>query len=305
MSTSGEMDPSAAFRLEEFADYLGLERGLAESTVRAYLSDLQQLTRFLVARGIEAPHAVGHQDLREHLYHLKDAGRAPSSIRRLVSSTRTYFGFLLEEGILEADPTERLDSPQIGRTLPNVLSREEVEALLDAPSPDRPAYWRDRAILELFYATGVRVSELLGIRVAEVDLDERLVVVTGKGQKERIVPFGRTAAETLLRYLQHLRPRLDRGESDGVLFLNQRGRPLSRMWVWSLVKESAETAGIGRKVSPHTLRHTFATHLLEGGADLVAVQELLGHSDISTTQVYTHIDREYLRDVHRRHHPRG
>ncbi len=299
------MDQAAAFRLEEFADYLGLERGLAESTVRAYVNDLEQLTRFLVARGVEEPHLVGHQDLREHLYHLKDVGRAPASIRRLVSSTRAYFGFLLEEGILEADPTERLDSPQIGRTLPNVLSRDEVEALLDAPSPDRPAYWRDRAILELFYATGVRVSELLGVRVVDVDLDERLVVVTGKGRKERIVPFGRTAAETLLRYLQHLRPRLDRGESEGILFLNQRGRPLSRMWVWSLVKDSAESAGIGRKVSPHTLRHTFATHLLEGGADLVAVQELLGHSDISTTQIYTHIDREYLRDVHRRHHPRG
>jgi len=298
-------DAERAFRLEEFADFLGLERGLAESTVRAYLNDLRQLTRFLAARGIHQPTAVRHPDLREYLYHLKDAGRAPASIRRLVSSARAYFGFLLEEGRLDSDPTERLDSPQIGRKLPNVLSRDEVEAVLDAPSPDRTAYWRDRAILELLYATGVRVSELLGIRVTDLDLDERLVVVTGKGNKERIVPFGRTAAETLLRYLQHLRSRLDQGESDGILFLNQRGQPLSRMWVWSLVKDSAEAAGIPRKVSPHTLRHTFATHLLEGGADLVAVQELLGHSDISTTQVYTHIDREYLRDVHRRHHPRG
>lgn len=296
---------SHAFRLEGFVDYLAFERGLAERTVEAYLGDVRRLGEFLIGRGFGGPGEVTHGDLRAYLYHLKDGGQAATSIRRALSSMRTYFGFLLEEGVLEADPTERLESPRTGRRLPTVLSRSEVKALLEAPSPDSRGYWRDRAILELLYASGLRVSEATGLEVSHVDLDERLVSVLGKGGRERIVPFGRTAAETLLRYLGRLRPALERGQGEGMLFLSLRGRPLTRMSVWTLVREAAEAAGIQKHVSPHTLRHTFATHLLEGGADLVAVQELLGHADISTTQIYTHIDREYLRDVHRRYHPRG
>jgi len=295
----------AAFRLEHFSDYLSFERGLAARTVQAYLGDLGRLLEFVASRGIQNPEEVDHQVLRDYLYHLKDSGLAPTSIRRALSSMRTYFTFLLEEGVLEDDPTERLESPRSWRKLPTVLTPEEAEALLEAPSMGRGAYWRDRAILELLYATGVRVSELVALRVPDLDLDEGLVIVMGKGSRERIVPVGRAAIEAVLRYLQHLRPELDRGRAEGALFLNQRGGPLSRMSVWTIVKEAAELAGIQKSVSPHTLRHTFATHLLEGGADLVAVQELLGHVDIATTQIYTHIDREYLRDVHRRFHPRG
>ncbi len=299
------METPGEFRLEGFRDYLSFERGLADRTVEAYAGDLERLALFLVSQGLNDPGEVSHLELREYLYHLKDQGRAPSSIRRALSSTRSYFTFLLSEGVVESDPTERLESPRSWRRLPQVLSADEVDAFLSAPSPDSWAHWRDRAILELLYATGVRVSELVGIQLADVFLDERLLKVTGKGSKERIVPFGRPAAEATRRYLQHLRMELDRGEGEGFLFLNRWGRPLTRMSVWSLVRDSAHAAGIEKRVSPHTLRHTFATHLLEGGADLVAVQELLGHVDISTTQIYTHVDRDYLRDVHRRFHPRG
>jgi len=220
---------------------------------------------------------------------------------------RTYFGFLLAEGSLAADPTERLESPRLGRRLPDFLTHDEAARLLDAPDPDSPLFWRDRAILELLYATGMRVSELAELPLTALDLDEGFLTVFGKGSKERLVPVGVPALRAVGRYLREVRPGLDRGRgrSKGRVFLNGRGGPLSRVAVWTLVKESARRAGITRRVSPHTLRHTFATHLLEGGADLAAVQELLGHADISTTQIYTHVDREYLRDVHRRYHPRA
>jgi integrase/recombinase XerD len=186
-----------------------------------------------------------------------------------------------------------------------VLTRPDVERLVESVDPDAPLYWRDRAILELLYATGVRVSELVGLTLASLDLEEGLCVVFGKGSKERLVPVGGPAVRAVGRYLRDVRPKLDRGTGEGRVFLNARGRPLSRMSVWNVVKEASQRAGVRSDVSPHTLRHTFATHLLEGGADLAAVQELLGHADISTTQIYTHLDREYLRDVHRRYHPRG
>jgi integrase/recombinase XerD len=185
------------------------------------------------------------------------------------------------------------------------LTRDEVARLVESPSPDHPHYWRDRAVLETLYATGVRVSELVTARVSSLDLDEGLLQVLGKGSRERIVPVGRTAAEVVRRYLRDVRPALEGPASGGALFLNHRGRPLTRAAVWTLVKRGAERGGVAKSVSPHTLRHTFATHLLEGGADLAAVQELLGHADISTTQIYTHVDREYLQEVHRKYHPRA
>ena len=296
---------SRRFRTDQFSDYLRFERGLADRTVYAYLGDVQRLTAFLTSQGVDGPEDVEHAVLREYLYHLKDNGLAPTSIRRSLSSMRSYFAFLLEEGALKADPTERLESPGTGRTLPTVLTQDEVGRLLGAPSASSASFLRDRAILELLYATGLRVSELVGLRVRDLELDEGLLVAYGKGGKERVVPFGRAAAEALRRYLHHLRPEVERGKGDGRLFLNLRGNPLTRMSVWTLVKDAAQAAGITKRTSPHTLRHTFATHLLEGGADLVVVQELLGHVDISTTQIYTHLDREYLRDVHRRYHPRG
>jgi integrase/recombinase XerD len=294
-----------AFRMESFLDYLTFEKGLSERTLSAYGRDLGKLFEFLSSRGRCGPEAIEPADLREFVFHLKDSGLSPSSIRRAVSSLRSYFAFLLEEGVLEVDPSERLEAPRAGRELPNVLSVEEIQRMLDSPHPDHPMFWRDRSILEVLYATGVRVSELRAMKLVHLDLKEGFCTVFGKGAKERIVPLGAPARRALERYLREVRPRLDSGKGRGHVFLNRQGTPLSRMAIWNLVRNAALGAGISRTVSPHTLRHTFATHLLEGGADLAAVQELLGHADISTTQIYTHIDREYLREVHRTFHPRG
>ena len=299
-----DKDLPVAYRLEAFRDYLVFDRGVSERTVQAYLGDLLRATRFLRTRGHRDPSTVNHQDLRAYLFHLKDLGRAPTTIRRALSAVRTYYTFLLEEGLVESDPSELLESPRTWRRLPTVLSVTEAKALVEAVSPDSPVHWRDRAILELLYATGMRVSELVQLQVGTVDPEERLVTVMGKGGRQRTIPFGGPAARALNRYLNEVRPRLEVGRSEGTLFLNQRGTPFSRMSVWTLVRKAAEEAGIEKRISPHTLRHSFATHLLEGGADLVVVQELLGHADISTTQIYTHLDRSYLQDVHRTFHPR-
>lgn len=300
------MDPALEFRIEHFEDYLTFDRGLSKRTVEAYRRDVERLVDFLAGRGILCPAEISHLDLREYVFHLKDRGLAASSIRRAISSSRTYFSFLLEEMLVDSDPTERLESPRGWRRLPAVLTRDEIARIVEAPSAESTMYWRDRAILELLYATGIRVSELTTASVSDLDMDEALLRVTGKGSRQRLVPVGRTALEAIRRYFRDVRPGLERrGAADGGLFLNQRGRPLSRVSVWSLVKRATERAGVQRAVSPHTFRHTFATHLLEGGADLAAVQELLGHADISTTQIYTHVDREYLRDMHKRFHPRS
>ena len=294
-----------AFRLEQFADFLAFERGLSGRTVAAYVRDLRGLAEFLTDRGIGGPEVARHVDLREYVFHLKDRGLAATSIRRVQSSMRTYWAFLLGDGVVEVDPTERLESPRVGRLLPVVLSRDDVGRLLESPEPDHPLHWRDRAVLELLYATGMRVSELAELALTALDPEEDVCLVFGKGSKERLVPMGRPAARALARYLRDVRPGLERGKGKGRVFLNARGGPLSRQAVWRIVRESCRRAGIEQAVSPHTLRHTFATHLLEGGADLAAVQELLGHADITTTQIYTHLDRQHLKDVHRRYHPRG
>lgn len=299
------MSERRAFRFEQFQDHLAFERGLSERTVAAYARDLRRWADVLDSLGVSAPGDVTPVHLRAWVYSLKEAGLAPASIRRAQSAVRTYFAFLLAEGTLEADPTERLESPRLGLRLPDHLTGPEVEGLLDAPDPEDRLYWRDRTILELLYACGLRVSELTDLSLTALDLDGGFLTVFGKGSKERFVPVGAPALRALRRYLAAVRPALEKGRGKGRVFLNARGAPLSRVSVWALVKKAARRAGIGREISPHTLRHTFATHLLEGGADLAAVQELLGHADISTTQIYTHLDREYLRDVHRRYHPRG
>ncbi|MGD2123506.1 MAG: site-specific tyrosine recombinase XerD [Gemmatimonadota bacterium] len=293
------------FRLESFVDYLSFERGLSDRTLSAYQRDLEKLLSFLEARGRPGPGSISPEDLREFVFSVKEAGLSASSIRRLLSSVRSYFAFLLEEGVLEADPSERLEAPRAWRRLPEALSVEEVAKILDAPDPDHPMYWRDRGILEVLYATGMRVSELVELKVGDLDLEEGLCTVLGKGSKERLVPLGGPSRRALARYLEQVRTRLDSGRGQGKVFLNHRGGPLSRTAVWEMVKKYAARAGVKSRVSPHTFRHSFATHLLEGGADLAAVQELLGHADISTTQIYTHVDRDYLRDVHRTFHPRG
>jgi integrase/recombinase XerD len=251
------------------------------------------------------PARVSRTQLREFIYLLKDLGLSAATIRREVSAIRTYYGFLAGEGRVRDDPSDRLESPRRGRTLPDTLSVREVEALLASPGLEDPLAWRDRALLELGYGAGLRVSELCGLGLTDLLLTEGLVRVLGKGGKERLVPIGRNTIGAVSVYLHQLRPMLDRGRTEGRVLLNLRGEPLSRVGAWGIVKRAAHRAGITKRVTPHTLRHSFATHLLEGGADLRAVQEMLGHADLSTTQIYTHVDREYLRSIHKQYHPRG
>jgi integrase/recombinase XerD len=296
--------PGRDFLLERFADFLAVEKGASTRTQDAYARDVARFVDFALIKGATGPAAVTPKVLREFVYQLKDLGLSPSSIRRNVSAVRSYFRFLIGDGHVTRDPSERLEMPQRWRTLPEVLTVPEIQKLLAAPTMDDPLYFRDRAMLEIAYGAGLRVSESIGIGVKDALLDEGLVRVFGKGSKERLVPIGRSAIGALAIYLREQRPKLERGEGRGVLFLNARGEPLSRMGAWKILRKYVDRAGITKAVSPHTLRHSFATHLLEGGADLRAVQEMLGHADISTTQIYTHVDREYLRQVHRRYHPR-
>ena len=293
------------FLLERFADFLALEQGSSPRTREAYGRDLSRFRDYARAHGAGGPVDVSSRLLREYVYHLKDLGLAPASIRRNISAVRTWFRFLLADGHVVRDPSERLETPKRWRSLPDVLSVEEAERLLAAPSLDQPLAFRDRALLELAYGAGLRVSEWISIGLKDVLLEDALVRVFGKGGKERLVPIGRSAIGAGAVYLRELRPRLERGHGRGALLLNARGDPLTRMGAWKILRKYVEKAGITKAVSPHTLRHSFATHLLEGGADLRAVQELLGHADISTTQIYTHVDREYLRSVHRQYHPRA
>jgi integrase/recombinase XerD len=302
---SAEDATTRAFLLPRFADYIALEQGLARLTQEAYRRDLERFAQYAATRGATAPLDVTARTLREYVYHLKDLGLSPSSIRRNVSAVRTYFRFLTGDGVVVRDPSERLETPKRWRTLPEVLTVEEVQKLLASPTLDDPLVFRDRALLELAYGAGLRVSEWITLGVRDLLLEDGLVRVFGKGSKERLVPIGRSAIGAAAIYLRELRPRLEKGEGKGILFLNARGRPLTRMGAWKILRGHVERAGITRHVTPHTLRHSFATHLLEGGADLRAVQEMLGHVDIATTQIYTHVDREYLRQVHRSYHPRG
>jgi integrase/recombinase XerD len=293
------------FALDAFRAYLALERGLSERTVDAYGRDLEKLVTHMMVRGVHRPADVDAQALREFVYHLKDEGLQPSSIRRTISAVRTYFGYLVAEGAVAADPTDQVEVPRAGRRLPGVLTREEAARILDAPDPADRFFWRDKALLEFAYASGVRVGELITLKVRDVDLQEGMALVLGKGARERIVPVGRAALQAMIVYLREIRPVLARNRAEGVVFLNARGTPLSRMGVWKILRKQVRRAGVTKRVTPHTMRHSFATHLLEGGADLASVQEMLGHADIATTQIYTHVEREYLRDVHRRYHPRA
>lgn len=293
------------FWLESFRDFLALEAGHSANTVESYLRDLRRMGEFATSRGIRDPDRITRSLLRDFIYLLKDIGLSAASIRRSVSAVRTYYGFLAGEGRVTDDPSDRLESPRRGRTLPETLSVTEVEALLASPNLEHPLAWRDRALLELAYGAGLRVSELCGLRLTDLLLAENLVRIFGKGGKERLVPIGRSVIGAASVYLHQMRPELDRGRSKGMVLLNARGEPLSRVGAWGVVRRATERAGIKKRVTPHTLRHSFATHLLEGGADLRAVQEMLGHADLSTTQIYTHVDREYLRSVHKQFHPRG
>lgn len=304
--SSGSSNPQSAYPyFDEFLHYLTVERGLSANTLDAYRRDVGRYLRFLRQRRVEDPVAARPEDVAGLMHLLHDLGLEASSVSRNLASIRAFHRFLVAEGWGESDPTEHLDAPKQGRNLPEVLNPPEVQRLLESPNLEKPLGLRDRAMLEFLYATGVRVSELTGARLSCLLFEAGLVRVFGKGSKERLVPVGEQAIAYTGRYLDQVRPKLVRAGAEDVVFLNAHGRPLSRMGVWKILHGYVLASGITKRVSPHTLRHSFATHLLERGADLRAVQEMLGHADIVTTQIYTHVDREYLKDVHRRYHPRG
>jgi integrase/recombinase XerD len=296
---------SPSFRLEQFRDYLALEAGNSRHTVESYVRDVRRLVTHAAGKGVSKPDEVTAAQLREFVYDLKDIGLSPATIHRQISALRTYFRFLVGEGYLARNPSERIESPKRWRTLPTVLTQAETDRLLSAPTPEDPRGTRDRALLEFAYATGARVSELVGLTLQDILFEEGVARLFGKGAKQRLVPVGRRALGAVALYARETRPTLDRGKGRGMLFLNARGTPLSRVGAWGIITQAAKRAGISKRVTPHTLRHTFATDLLEGGADLRAVQEMLGHADLATTQLYTHVDREYLRSVHKQFHPRA
>lgn len=288
----------------DFIAYLELERGLSRNTLEAYRSDLLQLGAWLHDNGKHAL-TVEHTDLAAFVETLAAAGAASTTIQRKVACLRSFYRHLRREELLDRDPTAELKGPPRGKRLPKVLTRDEVALLLSQPRGGSPAALRDRALLELMYACGLRASEAVGIRLQELDLDEGVLRANGKGSKERLVPIGSKAVAALFAYLTVGRPKLVGIRDETHVFVNQRGQGLTRQGLYKIVQRHAKSAGLADKMSPHTLRHTFATHLLAGGCDLRSLQEMLGHADIATTQIYTHLSADRLRDVYFAAHPRA
>ena len=309
MATVAPRAPERPFEhlLLDFLAYLEFERGLSRNTLEAYRSDLLQYGRFLEERGITAVGADGAQ-IEAFLAALGGSGgraASPATIHRKAACLRSFYRHLRREGLLEADPTATVTAPRRGRKLPQVLTRGEVTKLLEQPKGTEPAALRDRALLELMYACGLRASEAIGLEVSDVDLEDEVLRARGKGSKERMVPVGHTASEAVRRYLERGRPALVGARVESHLFVNFRGGALTRQGLYKIVRRHATSAGLADRMSPHTLRHTFATHLLAGGCDLRSVQEMLGHADVATTQLYTHLSSERLKDVYFRAHPRA
>jgi integrase/recombinase XerD len=305
--------PDAEFRPYEhlvldFLAYLEFERGLSRNTLEAYRSDLLQFGRFLAERGADAVTAT-NADLSDFLSYLAAGeGRpaaSPATIHRKAACLRSFYRHLRREGVRDSDPTLAISSPRRGRRLPKVLNRGEVSRLLEQPKGTEPTDLRDRALLELMYACGLRASEAISLEVGDVDLETGVLRARGKGSKERVVPIGRAAVEATRIYVERGRPRLLRGRLESHLFVNFRGEALTRQGLYKIVRRHAVSAGLADRMSPHTLRHTFATHLLAGGCDLRSVQEMLGHADVATTQLYTHLSSERLKDVYFKAHPRA
>lgn len=290
--------------ITDYLAFLQLEKAVSTNTVEAYGNDLERLRCYLSQQGIGDIAEVDTEVLSAHVRTLTDVGFAVSSIQRTLSAFRGYFGYLAAEGVVGTDPTELLEGPRSSHYLPSVLTADEVLRILDTVDVSRRGGVRDRAMLETLYATGMRVSELAALTDEQILQSEGVVRVIGKGSKERIVPIGDAALHWIEEYRAAERPCFVRIDTDSTVFLNVRGRALSRMGIWKIIRKYADEAGIEKHVSPHTFRHSFATHLLEGGADVRVVQEMLGHANIATTEIYTHVDREYLKEVHRSFHPR-
>ena len=293
-------------KLDVYLTHLRIEKGLSDNTIDGYGLDLRRFLDYLYSRKIQYFYLIDIKFLSQYIFMLYDLGLAPSSIHRNISALKGLFRFLNDEGEIKSNPTDLLEAPKIMRRIPHVLSQPEIEQILEQPDLSGVLGYRDRTMLEFAYATGARVSEILKMGIKNINFEIDFVQIShGKGNKERLVPLGSIAKKYLLQYLQKYRPRLHKPHrSHEVLFLSKNGKPLTRMAYWVILKKYVTQAGIEKHVSPHTLRHSFATHLLDGGADLRAVQEMLGHADISTTSIYLHLDRMYLQEVHRSFHTR-
>ena len=290
--------------IDTFLNYLSVERGLASNTIIAYREDLNNYLGFIEKSHIEALSKISKDNITNFMLSQRDSGIAPNSVARRLAAIRMFHRFLARERILKTDPSTLIDSPKLWKRIPDTLSVNEVEALIAQPNVHETQGVRDRAILETLYATGMRVSEAVNLKKDNVNLDIGFLRCIGKGNKERIVPLGKKAIASINRYLQVSRPKFLKDKTSEFMFLSRSGKKISRQSFWKLIKKYAKLARIKKPIKPHTLRHSFATHLLEGGADLRSVQEMLGHSDISTTQIYTHINKDRLKSVHKQFHPR-
>ncbi|HPX02897.1 MAG: site-specific tyrosine recombinase XerD [Deltaproteobacteria bacterium] len=297
--------PDDAALVEEYLHFLAVERGASLNTLEAYSRDIGRFLEFAGASGVPSPLAVNPEHVTAYLGALRGQGLSPASVNRKLAAIRGFYRYLLREARVEENPLARVETARTWMRLPGALSRDEMESLLAQPAEASPSGIRDRAILELLYATGIRVSELATLTLNRLNRQMGFLVAVGKGRKERIVPVGQSALGWLGRYIEQARPVFLKKKTSNTLFLNRSGEGFTRQGLWKLIKKYAKMAGLERKVHPHTFRHSFATHLLEGGADLRSVQVMLGHADISTTQIYTHVSRERLKEVHKRFHPRG
>lgn len=290
----------------EFLNYVSVERGLAKNTLVAYERDLGAYVQYLQrTAGVKDPDGIKHQHIGAYMLVQKKNKMAATSICRSLAAIRMFHRFLVRESFAKEDPTGLVDTPKLWHRIPDVLTQHEVTAMIDAACGKDAQSVRDRAMLELFYASGLRVSELVALRLEDVNLETGVVLCMGKGSKERLIPVGGKAREALEAYLGKARAKLLKGRAEGTIFISRIGKKMSRQSAWKIIKTYARKAGVKKNIKPHTMRHTFATHLLEHGADLRSVQEMLGHADISTTQIYTHVDKERLRRVHKEFHPRG
>ncbi len=289
---------------ERYLDSLWLEKGLSENTLNSYRNDLKKLTQWSAKQQYELQH-LRREDIQTYLAYRFEQNYSSRSSARFLSCVRGFFAFLVRENLIQEDPSSLIDNPKLGRPLPKSLTEQDVEALLAAPDISQPIGLRDRTMLEVIYACGLRVSELVGLEVPMINLRQGVVRIMGKGSKERLVPLGDEACHWIERYMREARPDLVKGKPSNVVFPSNRGTQMTRQTFWHRLKEYALKSGIEKNLSPHTLRHAFATHLLNHGADLRVVQLLLGHSDLSTTQIYTHIAQERMKSLHEQHHPRG
>lgn len=291
--------------IEDFIHYLLVERQLANNTLQSYKRDLTAYAAYLNKEGIISFSDVTRYHIISYLTYLKEQGKASSTLARTIAALRSFHQFMLREKMCETDPTVHIETPQKERRLPKVLSLQEVDKLLQAANGNTALHMRDKAMLELLYATGIRVSELIQLNLSDIHLTMGFIQCYGKGNKERIVPIGKLAKEAMEIYLEKARPKLVKKPNYEAVFVNQHGNRLTRQGFWKILKKLSSTAGITKEITPHTLRHSFATHLLENGADLRSVQEMLGHSDISTTQIYTHVTKTRLKDIYSSYHPRA